>query len=183
MPLQQSLGSQIRKRREEAGLSLRALAQQASISASFLSQVERGQVSPSLNSLHAIAEALKVPLFYFLLDDASAEHLVRNGQGAQLRLPGTDLDYELRSPTPHRKILSFVGRIKPGYTHKAIPPKGSTQETIYVLEGGLRLELADGVHTLDVGDSITFDGLNLRRLSAHGELEAAYLSFISPPAF
>ena len=164
-------------------LSLRGLAEQSGVTASFLSQVERGQTNPSLKTLHAIAHTLQVPLYYFLVDESSNAHLVRSGRGLELVLLNADFDYEIRSPGRDRKILSFVARCRPGHHHDAVSPARSTEECIYVIEGRLRVELEDAAYVLDPGDSITFDGLSLRRLAAIGDRETVYLSFSTPPAF
>ncbi|HLD42222.1 MAG TPA: helix-turn-helix transcriptional regulator, partial [archaeon] len=50
-----TLGSKLKKLREEAKLSLRDLCERIGLSASFLSQLELGQVSPSIASLENIA--------------------------------------------------------------------------------------------------------------------------------
>jgi transcriptional regulator with XRE-family HTH domain len=56
------LGNTLKARREELGLSLRTLATRAGFSASFLSQLETGQVSPSIASLGRIAAELGLTL-------------------------------------------------------------------------------------------------------------------------
>ena len=47
---------------------MKELAQEAGMSISYISQVERGEIDPSLSSLRKIASVLQVPL-YLLLDD------------------------------------------------------------------------------------------------------------------
>ena len=182
-PVSSLLGRRIQKRREQMGLSLRTLAAQSGVTASFLSQVERGQTTPSLNSLQGIAKTLQVPLFYFLIEESSEGHLVRDGHGALLSMPDADMDYEIRSPGRERKILAFVARCQPGHRHDAISPGQSTQECIYVIRGSLRVELEDDSYVIEAGDSITFDGLELRCLAVSGDRETLYLSFSTPPAF
>ncbi|MEV0700258.1 XRE family transcriptional regulator [Saccharopolyspora sp. NPDC050389] len=54
------VGAAVRAARERAGLTTRALAAEAGISQPFLSQVERGLNSPSINTLYRLAEALGV---------------------------------------------------------------------------------------------------------------------------
>jgi transcriptional regulator with XRE-family HTH domain len=54
----QVIGEHIRRLRSDRGLSVRAFAAQTGFSPSFISQLENGQVSPSLGSLQKIAEAL-----------------------------------------------------------------------------------------------------------------------------
>lgn len=64
-----SLGYRIQVRRKETGQSLRDLAGKRDLTASFISQVERGQTNPSIDSLRRIAEALKFrfsPFFQIL---------------------------------------------------------------------------------------------------------------------
>jgi len=182
-PVSALVGRRIQKRREQMGLSLRTLADRSGVTASFLSQVERGQTNPSLNSLRGIADILQVPLFYFLLEESSDSYLVRDEHGIRLALPDANVDYEMRSPGRERKILAFVARCQPGHRHEAISPRQSTEECIYVIQGGLRVELEDASYVIEAGDSITFDGLALRCLAVAGDRETVYLSFSTPPAF
>jgi transcriptional regulator with XRE-family HTH domain len=176
-PVSLLLGRRIQERREQMGLSLRTLAGQSGVTASFLSQVERGQTTPSLHSLQGIAKTLKVPLFYLLIEESSDGHLVRDGHGARLMMSHSDVEYEIRSPGRERKILAFVARCQPGHRHDAIPPGQSTKECIYVIRGSLRVELEDGGYVIEAGDSITFDGLALRSVAVAGDRETLYLVF------
>lgn len=178
------LGHRIQERREQMGLSLRELANQAGVTASFLSQLERGQSNPSLKSLQAIANTLGVSIFYLLVEESSDSHyLVRNRQGPRFFLSDSNVDLEAISPGPEteQKMLAFVGRLQPGYDHEVVPSRLPTEECIHVLTGHLRVELETTSYTLDCGDSITFDGINLRRLTVIGEQETVYLSFSTPP--
>ena len=52
------LGSKLRQRRKEQGLTLETVAKQAGVTTGFISQVERNITSPSLASLMALADAL-----------------------------------------------------------------------------------------------------------------------------
>jgi len=56
------IGERIRAVRQARGISLRALARQASVSASLVSQIETGRLRPSVSTLYAITGALGVPL-------------------------------------------------------------------------------------------------------------------------
>ena len=57
------LGRKLRSLRQARDLSLKSLAEEAGISIALLSQVERDQVDPSLDTLRKLARALNVPLF------------------------------------------------------------------------------------------------------------------------
>jgi transcriptional regulator with XRE-family HTH domain len=67
------IGQKLKHRRNDLNLSLRALAAETGLSAAFLSQIECGKSNPSLNSLQRIAEALHVPLSYFLSTNTIAK--------------------------------------------------------------------------------------------------------------
>lgn len=177
------IGPRIRQRRRELKISLRELAEQVGVTASFLSQVERDLVSPSLHSLKAIAAALEVPMFYFLLDGPGGGHVVRCDQRKRLSLPNPNLNYELLTPDVDRQMLLFLGRYEPGGSSEALPAKQPVEECIFVLQGCLEIRLADGTYILDAGDSICFEGANLRRITACGDEELVYLSVTTPPAF
>lgn len=56
------LGQFIREQRQLAQLSLREMARLTSVSNAYLSQLERGLHEPSLRVLHAVADALDVPV-------------------------------------------------------------------------------------------------------------------------
>lgn len=179
-----TLGRRIKERRKQLGLSLRDLAEQAGVTASFLSQLERGHSNPSIKSLQAITKTLNVSIFYLLVEDNSDRHyLVRNGQGRRFALSDSNVDLEMFSPGPHsnRKMLAFVGRLQPGYDQEVIPARQTTEECIHVLEGCLQVDLVDASYTLDPGDSVTFDGMSLQRLKVIGDRTTVYLSFSTPP--
>ncbi|HXT10735.1 MAG TPA: helix-turn-helix transcriptional regulator [Candidatus Angelobacter sp.] len=54
------LGEAVRLKRKKAGLSQERLAEKSDLSTVFISRVERGRESPTVDSLSKIANALKV---------------------------------------------------------------------------------------------------------------------------
>ena len=62
------VGSQIRRRRRDRGLTLARVAELTGLNIGYLSQVENDKASPSLETLAALAAALDVPIAWFLLD-------------------------------------------------------------------------------------------------------------------
>ncbi|HHY17214.1 MAG TPA: helix-turn-helix transcriptional regulator, partial [Firmicutes bacterium] len=49
-----SIGDRVRRIRQTQGLSMRGLAQKVGVSPSLISQIERGQVSPSFSTLKSL---------------------------------------------------------------------------------------------------------------------------------
>jgi len=66
------LGQAIRAAREARGLSLRELARRVNVSASFVSQVERGQANPSVGTLYAVVAELGTSLDDLIGDTAAS---------------------------------------------------------------------------------------------------------------
>jgi transcriptional regulator with XRE-family HTH domain len=52
----------VKDRREQLGMTLRALASKSGVSSSMISEIERGAKSPTISTLSALAQALGVPI-------------------------------------------------------------------------------------------------------------------------
>lgn len=81
-----SLGDQLRKRRQAAGLSLRQFARMIDVSASFISQLENGKSQPSVATLYSICSALGVTVDELFAEASSPSELSRSVH------PGTAVD-------------------------------------------------------------------------------------------
>lgn len=193
-----SLGYRIQVRRKQAGLSLRDLAAKTGLTASFLSQVERNQTNPSIDSLRRIAEALQISILYFLAETTQPQlkartskaktltydPVVRANSRPQLTLPVSGVTYELLTSDLAHKIEVVCGRLTPGTGNIARRLREPTEEFIYVLSGALCVGLDSGEHTLRAGDSIYFSGTALQNLSCASETEdAVWIFVITPPVF
>jgi transcriptional regulator with XRE-family HTH domain len=177
------LGHRLRTRRQELGLSLRELAERVGLTASFLSQIERDLASPSIESLRKISDALEVPIFHFLIEPDVRSPVVRRDERALLKLPGSNLTYQLMTPDLSRQMEIFMAEKEPGEEKLTIPLRQQTEEFIYVLQGQLEIELGEEVHLLGPGDSVYFDGPLLHRLTACGDTTLRFISVITPPIF
>ncbi len=209
MVSESNIGARIKQRRKQLKLSLRALASQTDLTASFLSQVERGKANASIDSLRKIASALDVSMLYFLSEpprfeapipasEADSEGsaampgkqyipVVRADCRPQLMLPNTGVTYELLTPDLAHKMEVICGHLSPGSDNIARPLREPTEEWIYVLAGALliEIEMEERVeaYVLNPGDAVYFEGRALRRLACATEEETSWISVITPPAF
>jgi transcriptional regulator with XRE-family HTH domain len=156
-----AVGARVRALRESMGLSLRDLAERSGVSAPMLSQVERGETSPTLTVAGRIAGGLELTLSQLLrLDEAEHVVVVARGTGRTRARGGHRLE-ELTPPLPGQRADVSRHALEPGATTggPADPPmhEAGARETALVLEGALIL-VADGdIHELSEGDSVTFD--------------------------
>ncbi len=84
-----AIGPRVRALREAMDLSLRDLAERSGVSAPMLSQVERGETSPTLQIAGRIAHGLELRLSQLLrLDESGTVSIVRASERRQGGRPG-----------------------------------------------------------------------------------------------
>ena len=144
-------------------LSLRDLAERSGVSAPMLSQVERGETSPTLSIAARIAAGLDLSLSQLLrLDEGGAVTVVRREERVAGGARSRGHRYEvLTPPTPGQRSEVSLHVLEPGAVTAGAedPPmhEPGARETAVVLEGSLRLHCDGSEHDLDEGDTITFD--------------------------
>src|SRR6266540_1164075 len=107
------IGPRVRALREGMDLSLRDLAERSGVSAPMLSQVERGETSPTLSVAARIAGGLELSLSQLLrLDEGEHVALVRRGQGRKRRRGGHRVE-ELTPPLPGQRADVSFHRLGP----------------------------------------------------------------------
>ena len=156
-----AVGLRVRALREAMDLSLRDLADRCGVSAPMLSQVERGETSPTLAVAAKIASGLDLTLSQLLRLDED-RHLVISRAGKRRRYSHGAHQYEeLTPPLPGQRADVSLHALKPGAMTgaKGDPPmhEPGSRETAVVLEGELTLVLEGAAHELGEGDSVTFD--------------------------
>jgi transcriptional regulator with XRE-family HTH domain len=162
--LASSVGAAIRRLRSAQGLTLAEVAERAEISAAMLSRLETGAVSPSLETIAAVAAALGADLptlFRGLQAQPSDAQLVRKGEGLEVVRRGTKRGhtYHLlasdRGPRktfePFLVTLNDKSEIFPDFEHPGT-------EMIHMLEGSLRYRHGSESYLLKPGDTLTFSG-------------------------
>ena len=178
-----AVGARIRALRGAMGLSLRDLAERCGVSAPMLSQVERGETSPTLAVAEKIARGLDLTLSQLLRLD-EGHHVVVSRAGARRRLErGGHRFEELTPPLPGQRADVSVHELDPGAATggTADPPmhEPGSRETAVVLAGVVAL-LVDGTrHELRAGDSVTFDADLPHHFENEGEERAEFLAVIA----
>ncbi len=179
---QAAVGSRIRALREAMNLSLRDLAERTGVSAPMLSQVERGETSPTLNVASRIAAGLDLTLSQLLRLDET-HHVVVVGKEDRRAGHGRSKghSYELLTPPlPGQRVELSEHRLKPGAAtggegDAPIHEPGS-RETVALFAGRLDLVIDGARHALAEGDSVTFDADLPHHFENRGESEAAFLA-------
>ena len=156
-----AVGPRIRALREAMSLSLRDLADRSGVSAQMLSQVERGETSPTLAVAAKIAAGLELTLSQLLrLDEGQHVAVSRAAERRSSRRGGHVIE-ELTPPLPGQRADVSLHVLDPGATTGGAsdPPmhEPGSRETAVVLAGALALVLEGTRTELQEGDSVTFD--------------------------
>jgi transcriptional regulator with XRE-family HTH domain len=177
-----SLGPRIRAYRQMRKITLRQVAEQAEVSVSFLSQLERGASGASIPTLRAIAEALGLTLAdLFAVDPTPAHRVLRAADRPVIHATGVQKFMLTRRPLQHLEV--FEGVLRAGArVGSSTHSHGDSQELLLVLEGSVRLLLDDEEHELDSGDSIEYRSSSNHCVVNESGTNASVLWIISPPS-
>jgi transcriptional regulator with XRE-family HTH domain len=185
MERQIHIGPRVRALREAMDLSLRELAERSGVSAPMLSQVERGETSPTLQIASRIAAGLELRLSQLLrLDESGTVTVVRTAERRRGGSPERGHAFEiLTAPLPgQRAELSrhtlAAGARTGGAGDPPMHEPGSRE--IALVEGGRVVLDIDGErHELAEGDCVTFDADLPHHFENPGPGEAALLAVVS----
>src|SRR5206468_10431977 len=179
-----ALGPRVRALREGMDLSLRDLAERSGVSAPMLSQVERGETSPTLQVAQRIAAGLDLRLSQLLrLDEDGAVSIVRReerrkGPGGG-RGHGGHVYEILTPPLPGQRAELSRHTLAPGAVTggPGDPPmhEPGARETALVEAGTVVLVVDDARHELAAGDCVTFDADLPHHFENTGKEDAALL--------
>lgn len=188
-----SLGEKIRLERKDRNLTLTQLAEQCDISPSFLSQIERGQATPSVGTLHTIASALGLAVASFFEEpapsdefagpDGSLAQVVRLDRRKTLIYPGSGVRNELLSPDLQREIQMMWTVIPPGADTGQVPLVHEGEECGVVLQGQVEIWVGDEHYVLGPGDAIYHRSDLPHRSRNIGEQDVIVVVAITPPSF
>jgi transcriptional regulator with XRE-family HTH domain len=154
-----NVGTLLRKYRKDQKLTLKVVAEQASISEGFLSQVENDVNSPSVETLVRICNALGIDAGELISQVSRQENLVliRKSEWDEFDLSHTGFVTRRFFPPEFRtSIDSAILVIEPG---KSIPVRKNIkngQEILCVLKGSIELMHSDETVVMGEGDSVHF---------------------------
>lgn len=156
MEVGEIIAANLKHIREERHLSLTQLAERAGVSKVILSQIEKGDSNPTINTIWKITGALQLP-YTSLLEpvEAKAVH-VRKAD-----IPDLEEDkYHIFSYYPKNQDRNFEMyqiEMDIGCVHSSIGHSSNSSEYIMVMEGQIILEVNGVEHLLDVDDALYFE--------------------------
>lgn len=179
------IGRHLHELRRRRQLSSRELAARAGISHSTISLIERDRMSPSIDTLGAVVDALGTTLVEFFSGLRSAysySPVYRPNEFVEIGNPD-EISYRVIGfNQPSRKMQVLIESYKHGaetgeiFSHDA-------QEAGLVLEGRIELTVGEQTWELEVGDGYYFDSNLPHRFRNTGSGVAKIISAITPPSY
>ncbi|KOX11133.1 helix-turn-helix domain-containing protein [Streptomyces sp. NRRL B-3648] len=155
----QALARNVRTARTRAGLSLDELGRRAQVSKGALVGLEKAQGNPNFATLVRLADTLGVSVSALM--EGPAEDRVRvvaadavaplwtGARGSEARLMLTTT-----GPAP---VEVWRWRLEPGEEYPSHPHQSGVVETVSVTEGRMTLVVDGTEHTVEAGQTATFD--------------------------
>lgn len=171
------VGKQIRSLRRAKGMTLKQVAAQAGLTASFLSQMERNLSGVTLSSLASVAQALDVPLQDIVTLPAQTSPNTHQGKREEYTIEGKNLHYERISTSfQGSSIHSLKIKIPVGYSSGFESHPG--EELLFVLYGSIFYTVDQKTYHLKAGDSVHIDSRRSHQI-ANGCNEITEILWVS----
>lgn len=181
------IGPRIRELRRARNLTLTALSENAGLSVSFLSMIERDLSTPSIKALHDIANALNINISWFFPDSdspdsAEAAIVVRRDKRRALRFDSGIRD-ELLCPGLAGQLELLSSTFAPGSTSGDADYDHAGEEAGVIVRGQLDLWVDGDLYRLQTGDSFHFNSTRPHRYTNPGPTETEVIWAITPPSY
>lgn len=180
MNINKIIAENLKRLRTERNLSLGQLAEFCDVSKVMLSQIEKGDTNPTINTLWKIANGLKVP-YTSLLEQQERDTCVIKKADTEIQAVdnGQYRVYCYYPSTPSRNFELFQIELDKGCTYSSIGHLEKSQEYIMVLEGKLSVTINGECFNLCANDTIDFSASEKHQYCniGNGTLKAVVINF------
>lgn len=183
-------GEKIREIRKAKNITINQISKETGLTASFISQFERGKTEASVASIQKIAKALGVSVSSLFNNKSEIEPtdgdypvIIRKERRKKLTYPDHKniIDYLLTGHGGHLELI--YSEIEPGGESGEQYSHNSEEECILVLKGELEVTIQDKKYVLLKGDTITFCSRDPHGWRNIGKEKLEILFIVTPPSF
>ncbi len=204
--MQETIGERLKIARIREKLTLQELSAKCGLSKSFLSQIERGEVTPSLGSLMKVARSLDISLMNLFSETEGTEagglqdlrvhpfpgrsggyvlecQLVKKNKRKTITPAESTIVYSLLTPDLNRKMEILHTKAAPGQESGGQSIVHDGEECCFVIRGRLEIQVGEKVFTLEEGDSLYFPTRTPHRWKNAGDGPMEAIWAMTPPWF
>ena len=177
-----TIGARLRSARKQHRMSLRELGSRADVTASFLSQLERGLAQPSIITLRRICDVLDISVSHALAENdpinTPGVHITRKHARGQMVPPTDDVVVDMLVTTPGRPFELLMVKLSPGTATAPDLVAHDAREAMLVLDGIARFETAHTSVELSAGDTVYLNSTAPHRMINAGDVELVFIDCI-----
>ena len=177
------IGKNLKRLRSQMGLSLSEVAKLTGVSKTMLSQIERGESTPTISTTWKITNGLKIK-FDTLLDNSAAQ--LSSIKSIEQMVPLRDKSHlaEIYCMVPFSPISGFGYEFfycifQPGCDYESEGHKSGVTELIFVYQGVLDLVVGADTFQIKAGSTITFEAGVPHRYINRGQEDAKFSCLVS----
>jgi transcriptional regulator with XRE-family HTH domain len=175
----QSIGKRLLKLRREKKLTLKHVANETGLSTSYISQVEKGELTPPVSVLLQLSRALEIDSSVLLREEKKRAHK-KTSDDYQKRTE--DYTYETLTPEArHKHLKAFKVFIDPKSEHKGVSYQHLGEEFQYVLKGKVEVMVRENKNLLSPGDCLHFNSSVVHKLRNMSSERAELLVVLYTP--
>ncbi len=181
------LGGKIKALRLKKKMTQYELANKINATASYISQVERNIISPSIDAIMLLSNELQVePGYFFSLDRiGNYSNICHRSQHHPIALDVIKWDavkcYLLTTSQINHRMQPIIITIEPNSSFSGHFFNHKGDEFLFLLKGELELDIDGKIYTLREGDSIYIDSSMPAGWRNKGEIRAEAIWILSPP--
>ena len=160
--LDQLVGAAVKSYRQLGSLTLAELSRRAGVSTAMISKIERGQVSASLTTLGALADAIDVPLVNFFAGTVARTDVsfVAAGEGITVQRLGSDFGHSYkmigRAEAQHTGLEAYCVTLEKPLSARPLYQHGGV-EFLHVVSGEMSYRCGEATYRMAPGDSLSFE--------------------------
>ena len=176
------IGNKIKDLRNRNGLTQQELADRTELTKGFISQLERGQVSPSIVTLLDLIECLGTTASEFF-KETEEEHVVFSEEGFFEKVDEAGNSIQWIVPTAQKyQMEPLLVVVQPHQSLEEDKPHDG-EEFGYLISGRLKLYLGEEVYSVKAGESFYYPAKRRHRIENSGSKPAKFIWVSTPPMF
>lgn len=184
MKLKKIVGKKLKAIRLKSDMTIQSLAEQSRVSSNMISRVERGLTIPSVEILMKLAAVFDKSINYFIEEISTTHEIVYSSTGQrdttvyddENNMHTESFTSGLRDP----QFMSFLCTVPKGGTSGQKNMYHPGDELIFLIEGSLKVKIADEEYLLNDGDSLSFKSHLPHRWDNVGDGDARIIWTLSP---
>ncbi|UCF04587.1 MAG: helix-turn-helix transcriptional regulator [bacterium] len=183
MERKNEIGARIKQYRLSKGLTLKDIEVKAKVSATHVSEIERGMTSPTVGALTKIAEAMGTDVAYFVeKKNVSKLSIIHKSSRKKMQFKDWGATYySLAKDIPHPKISFLEVELDPGIKRPEETSTHDGEEFALVTKGVMEIIIGDEKYILKEGDSIHYKASEPHAMRNIGDARCRAIWVTLPP--